>query len=490
MGMIPTFSEPAPRFNDQIPQFNPEEEDEQFGGDLDFPDPSSLLDAPAPALQPPTVQPTAIASAQTAPTQLNNTPPNLRIFPQDTANMSSTSVTVPPRRPLVRRVRPAAAASSDPPSSESPRPSPLPLIRRTNIFGPGHHDDRQRPRQSALPLVETTNVVPRQRPSGDEELPPRKKARKERAARSIKTVDPLRVPIIEAGYAHVRLLVQTSEAKVWLNQRADLAEFSQDAFEYGVGMLGLCIDDYDPVTTSEQDLFRERIYRTRKDYKNVGRNVVRSIDGYDLRACAGNATQAQQDAVAAHNRAQVAILTEKSAFTFTDPNDRTAKGTMYQHPSILETIKQAAFANILSDGMQYPHLFDDTLPAPHTVEDDTQPLHKPTMSLVVITLALEAIRAAIMEFSSGHFVPEEFGRATFKPFFDKDLNTLRAWRTYTSNATTIQGDGPLRTLPLSFLARTFQEMLYSQARYAVLKDIVAPVVSADVMDESDFALNQ
>jgi hypothetical protein len=55
----------------------------------------------------------------------------------------------------------------------------------------------------------------------------------------------------------------------------------------------------------------------RKDYKKVGRNVVRSIDGYDLRACAGNVTQAQQDAVAAHNRAQVAILTEKLAFTFT-----------------------------------------------------------------------------------------------------------------------------------------------------------------------------
>jgi hypothetical protein len=112
-----------------------------------------------------------------------------------------------------------------------------------------------------------------------------------------------------------------------------------------------------------------------------------------------------------------------------------------------------------------------------------------------------------MEFSSGHFVPEEFGRATFKPFFDNDLSTLRAWRTYTSNPTTIQGDGPLRTLPPSFLARTFQEMLYSQARYvnlhsaclwsssatysyAALKDIVAPVVLADVMDESDFALNQ
>jgi hypothetical protein len=104
------------------------------------------------------------------------------------------------------------------------------------------------------------SIIRLQRPSGDEELPPRKKARKERAARSIKTVDPLRAPIIEAGYAHVRLLVQTSEAKVWLDQQADLAEFSQDAFEYGVGKLGLRIDDYDPVTTSEQDLVRRHLF--------------------------------------------------------------------------------------------------------------------------------------------------------------------------------------------------------------------------------------
>jgi hypothetical protein len=113
-----------------------------------------------------------------------------------------------------------------------------------------------------------------------------------------------------------------------------------------------------------------------------------------------------------------------------------------------------------------------------------------------------------MEYSSGHFVAEDFGRAIFKPLFDADLRTLRGWRTYTSNPTTIQGDGPLRTLPPSFLARNFQEMLILQARYvnlrvclllvfivnvfsrAVLKDIVAPVISAAVMEESDFALNQ
>ena len=113
-----------------------------------------------------------------------------------------------------------------------------------------------------------------------------------------------------------------------------------------------------------------------------------------------------------------------------------------------------------------------------------------------------------MEYSSGHYVAEEFGRPIFCPLYDADLKTFRAWRTYTSNPTTIQGDGPLRTLPPSFLTRQLQETLHSQARYvnlrvrlllvlivnlfsyAVLKNIVAPVVSAVVMDESDFALNQ
>lgn len=65
---------------------------------------------------------------------------------------------------------------------------------------------------------------------------------------------------------------------------------------------------------------------------------------------------------------------------------------MYQHPGILETIKQAAFSGILSDGMQYPEFFDDTLPDPHTLEDDTQPPHKPTMSLVTATIAIQVVR--------------------------------------------------------------------------------------------------
>ena len=100
-----------------------------------------------------------------------------------------------------------------------------------------------------------------QRPaSSEEELPIKKKPRKERAARSIKNVAPDRVPIIEAGYDYIRLKVQTDATKVWLNQRSDLAEFSQDAFDYGVDILGLNADDYGPVTQVEQDLVRHSLF--------------------------------------------------------------------------------------------------------------------------------------------------------------------------------------------------------------------------------------
>lgn len=80
------------------------------------------------------------------------------------SQMSSFPVTVARPR-LVRRVRATATTLSDPPSSDLPQPqmsSASPLIRRTNVFGPGLHDDRQRPRQAALPLGETTNAVTRQ----------------------------------------------------------------------------------------------------------------------------------------------------------------------------------------------------------------------------------------------------------------------------------------------------------------------------------------
>lgn len=69
-------------------------------------------------------------------------------------------------------------------------------------------------------------------------------------------MDPSRVSIIEAAYNYIRLMVQTEDTKVWLHQRSDLAEFCQDAFDYGVAKLGLDPNQYDPVTFVEQDLVR------------------------------------------------------------------------------------------------------------------------------------------------------------------------------------------------------------------------------------------
>jgi hypothetical protein len=152
---------------------------------------------------------------------------------------------------------------------------------------------------------------------------------------------------------------------------------------------------------------------------------------------------------------------------------------MYKHASIKTLIQTALFAGLLSNGMQYPEFFDDTLP--HGEQDDAQPPHQPTLSLVTFNVAITAvrspfridifsvlhrlqIRAAIMEYSSGHYVPEAFARKIFKSHFDAELATLRAWRTFTSSPTVIPGDGPVRTTPATFLTRTLQEKIFADAR--------------------------
>ncbi|KAJ6559358.1 hypothetical protein DFH09DRAFT_1279588 [Mycena vulgaris] len=498
----------APQSQGHSRGFNPEEEDELFDDpDADFPDPSHLLtagNAPAPLTfqAPPAIlqlvvpPPSAVAGTASPAPELT-TPQNLRVFPQATSSMSSTSVASAPRPHLIRRVRPTSTSGSPAfLSAAGPATLPsvprLPLVHRTNIFGPGLHDHRQRPRESpqVVHATEKENQVHVLTSDDEEPAPPKKKSRKETAARSIVNVVLARVPVIEAGYTLIRLKVMTDESKTWLNQRRDLAEFSQDAFDYGVDLLKLDPDSFEPVQPLEQDLFRERIYGARFDFKEIAREIVKGPNGYDLRQCANNASKEQQAVVAAHNRAQVAMLTEKSAFVFTDPTDRTVKGTLYQHPSIEATIQKAAFDGLLSDGMQHPEFFDDTLPTGLYLEDDTQPPHQATFSLVTSANAINAIRASIMEYSSGHFVSETYSRKIFKPHFDAELKTLRAWRTYTSNPTIINGDGPVRTIAPSFLARTFQQKIFANARCSVLKDVVAPVVPAAVLDESDFAGNQ
>lgn len=69
-----------------------------------------------------------------------------------------------------------------------------------------------------------------------------------------------------------------------------------------------------------------------------------------------------------------------------------------------------------------------------------------------------------MEYSSGHFVAEAYSRKIYKPLFDEELKTLRDWHTYTSNPTKIEGDGPVRYLPATFLTRTWQETIFVNAR--------------------------
>ncbi|KAJ7917656.1 hypothetical protein B0H13DRAFT_1870117 [Mycena leptocephala] len=94
-----------------------------------------------------------------------------------------------------------------------------------------------------------------------------------------------------------------------------------------------------------------------------------------------------------------------------------------------------------------------------------------------------------MEYSSGHYLAEDFSRKVYKSHFDAELKTLREWLNFTSNPTLIPGGGPMRMAPATFLTRTLQEDMFAEARYNVLKDVVAPVSSAEVMDQSDFALN-
>lgn len=77
---------------------------------------------------------------------------------------------------------------------------------------------------------------------------------------------------------------------------------------------------------------------------------------------------------------------------FQDPNDRTVKGTMFGHPSIEATIQGVVFSGLLADGMQHPEVFDDTLPVGYDSDDDGQPPHKPTFSLVTIAVAITGVR--------------------------------------------------------------------------------------------------
>lgn len=88
------------------------------------------------------------------------------------------------------------------------------------------------------------------------------------------------------------------------------------------------------------------------------------------------------------------------------------------------------------------------------------PLHTHALSHQSLQL-----RGAISEWSSGHWQSESFLRKIYYSLFLDDLKTFRQWQKYTSNPVVLEGHGPVRTIPPSFLARTLQESIIEKARY-------------------------
>ncbi|KAF8153696.1 hypothetical protein K438DRAFT_362592 [Mycena galopus ATCC 62051] len=293
---------------------------------------------------------------------------------------------------------------------------------------------------------------------------------------------------MEIGYGHIRHKVMTNEKMTWIEGREAVAELAQEGLDYGFSELGLDPADFAPVTEKEQDLMRERVWGTRKAAKYAAREIVKGPNGYGLIQCACNDKPELIESTGAANRAIVAILLFKSGLVYLDPSDRTLRGSMNKHPAIQAMAKATVFKNVLADGIQHPDWFDDALATPD--DDPTQPSHKPQFSAIPLNLFLSALRSAISEWSSGHWVPETFSRKVYYSQFVADLKTFREWQKYTSNPTVLTGNGPARTLPPSFLARTLQESITEKARLKLFKDIVAPIPSTEVMDTSDFALNQ
>ncbi|KAJ7825855.1 hypothetical protein B0H14DRAFT_2819274 [Mycena olivaceomarginata] len=114
---------------------------------------------------------------------------------------------------------------------------------------------------------------------------------------------------------------------------------------------------------------------------------------------------------------------------FSDPSDRTIKGSMYKHPAIQAMTEATVFKNLLANAVQYPELFNDV---PQPLDDDpapNQPPRKPQFLVVAITVFISVVRALL------------------EPLFAPST-----------------GHGLTRTLPPSFLARKFQELITEKAR--------------------------
>ncbi|KAJ7702128.1 hypothetical protein B0H16DRAFT_1832099 [Mycena metata] len=449
----------------------------------------STADIPAaPALPLASLSGTPSSSAPST----TGTPQNLRLFPQANASISSTPVvSLVPRK---RKV--GAIIDSDPPvpASSPSEPSAVarrPLIRRVDIFGSGLHDNRQRPLTPSAPTVGTQdkeNEILDDVSDAETSPPQKKKSRKARGSRSIRTIqdtDPVRAKIIAAGFDYVHLMVLTKEKSVFLEGRGPVAVLAQDAFDFGAEKLGHDPAEFSPLTAKEEDLNRQEIYTIRKTFKSAARIVVKGGDGYGFVERSRNDSAETLTSTATKNRDIVATVTNKSALVFAVPSDRTIKGSMYKHPAIQAMAECTVFKNILSLAVQYPDWFDEApLPEGDAIS------HKPRFSAVTLNVMILALRAAINEWSSGHWVPEVFRRRLYNKQFTEDLKAFRDWQEFTSKPTVLTGHVPTRTIPPSFLAQTFQESITEKARYNLFKDVVAPVPSIEVLGAADFALNQ
>ncbi|KAJ6617200.1 hypothetical protein B0H10DRAFT_1948576 [Mycena sp. CBHHK59/15] len=347
------------------------------------------------------------------------TPQNFRTFPRATPNMSSTNIKLAPQCKLVHCTQPAYTNLS-PPSNLSSPSNPLQSPAVTSQ------------KENAVHLFSDDESV--------EPAPPKKKSRKEQGARSIKNIDPKCVSIIKKAYNYIAFKVLTDEDKAWLQGRTELATFVQEAVDWAIHQLKLNPDDFGPC--------RDRIYGTQREFKEVAHIIVAGPDEFEFHKCSTKALKEEQDHAGAGKHALVAKLMDRSAFVFADPYDRTVKGSMYKHASIGVLICDTLFTALLSLGMQYLEAFDDAFPEVH---NDMAPPHRPTLSLVTLAIAITALRVGIMEYSSGHFLAEEFLCKVYKAHFDAELNTLQEWHRFTSNPTLIPGSGPVHMAPPTFL---------------------------------------
>ncbi|KAJ7823433.1 hypothetical protein B0H14DRAFT_2597932 [Mycena olivaceomarginata] len=260
-----------------------------------------------------------------------------------------------------------------------------------------------------------------------------KKSRKTRGSiHSIQYENPICAKALEAGYEYIRHKVWTEEEATWTERHEAMAILVQDALDYSFRKLGLDPSDFVPVTNKEQDLMHENIYGSRK-------------------------------ILIAQNRAIVATLLHKQGLVF------------------LAMAEATVFKNMLSDAIQHPEWFDDAPPPP---DNDTTG-HKPQFSAVFLILLICVLRGPISKWSSGHWVKESFLCKVYHSHFVSDLKMLRDWERIH-----LKPHSAYWTWPNPYASAIIPCAHTPRFNYRKRTDIVVPVPLNEVLDTSDFALNQ